>query len=152
MDPGQWWVPEEVGCHPQRNDLLCPSCTTRGTQSSGTRQGHFCMRNPKRMDIQEETLGETRVHQWNKGPRFESNWVWGRRGHMAGSTGRLWCWRSWNEGSNPQLGFEKWVTGCFGVGRPPLKWKAKGRAFSWDLRNKILDIVEWVNPLKKKKR
>jgi hypothetical protein len=28
MDPGQWWVLEEVGRCLKRDDLLCHSCTT----------------------------------------------------------------------------------------------------------------------------
>jgi hypothetical protein len=28
-DPGQWWVPEDIGCRPQRDDPLCRSDTAR---------------------------------------------------------------------------------------------------------------------------
>jgi hypothetical protein len=38
-DQGQWWVREEVGCHPQRDATPSHSCTAEGTRSSRTRQG-----------------------------------------------------------------------------------------------------------------
>jgi hypothetical protein len=66
MDPGLWWVMEEVGCCLQRNDPPCHSCTVQGTWSSGHRQGQRCTRNPERMDIQEVTLGKTGMQQWHK--------------------------------------------------------------------------------------
>jgi hypothetical protein len=34
--PGQWWVPEEVGCHPQRDESPCRSGKAKGTQSYRT--------------------------------------------------------------------------------------------------------------------
>jgi hypothetical protein len=44
-DPGRWWVPENVGYHPQRDDPPCRSGTAQGTLSSGTRQGQWCTKN-----------------------------------------------------------------------------------------------------------
>jgi hypothetical protein len=56
---GRWCVPEDVGCRSQRDDLPCHSYTS---------QGQCCKWSPERMDVQEETLGATRIQQWNKGP------------------------------------------------------------------------------------
>jgi hypothetical protein len=36
-------------------------------------QGQCCTRNPGRMNFQEETLGETGKHQWNKGLRLKES-------------------------------------------------------------------------------
>jgi hypothetical protein len=56
---------------PQSNDPPCHSCTTQGTRLSGTRQGQSCTKNPERTDVWDETLGETRRHQWNKKSRLK---------------------------------------------------------------------------------
>jgi hypothetical protein len=51
-------------------------------------QGKGCTKNPEKMDIREETSGDTGRHHWNKEPRFkttdtpeegEDNWQWHQR-------------------------------------------------------------------------
>jgi hypothetical protein len=34
-------------------------------------QGQHCTRNPKRMDVWEKMLGETRMQKWHKEPRLK---------------------------------------------------------------------------------
>jgi hypothetical protein len=69
MDPGQFWVQEEVGRHLQRDDPRCRSGTAQGLLSSGTRKGRCYARNPERTDVWEETSSATTRHQWHKGLR-----------------------------------------------------------------------------------
>jgi hypothetical protein len=80
MDPGEGWVLEEVGHHLQRNDLLCRSGMAQGTQSSGTRQGQCCKRNPGRMDIWEEMLAATEMQRCHKELRPKGMIMSGKQG------------------------------------------------------------------------
>jgi hypothetical protein len=81
-------------------------------------QGQDCTKNPKRMNVWEETWGRTGRHQWNKDQSLKSNYVWRRRGHLAGSSGRFSCWE------------------C----------KVKSLAISQDLENEHQNIVERLAP------
>jgi hypothetical protein len=58
-DPGQWWVPEEIGCRQQRDDPPCKSGTAQGTRSSWTRPGQCSTRDPERPEVREESSGAT---------------------------------------------------------------------------------------------
>jgi hypothetical protein len=105
-DPGQWWVPEEVGRRLQRDDPPCHSCTAQGILFPGRRQGQ------ERMDIREEASSETERHQWNKGPRFKEGTTSEegedireelRENHRAGdreANSRVFCQDSKNECQN----------------------------------------------------
>jgi hypothetical protein len=69
MDPGQWWVLEEVGCSLQMDDPPYRSGTEQRTWSSGTWNGQFSIKNPERADGQEEMTDGPRMQQRNKEPR-----------------------------------------------------------------------------------
>jgi hypothetical protein len=77
MDPGQWWVPEEVGRCLQKDGPLHSirdmSYRTNGQteMTKKTRHRQCCKMNPDRRDVQEETSGATRMQQWNKGQRLK---------------------------------------------------------------------------------
>jgi hypothetical protein len=59
-DAGQWWVPEEIGRQPQKDDMPCRSGTAQGKQRE-----QRCKSSPERTNRREETLEGPGMQTWN---------------------------------------------------------------------------------------
>jgi hypothetical protein len=98
-----------------RHAILMP-CKGHGHQGSGRN-------NVARGAPTGRMLSADNRHARNAAVEYEtktsrSSYIWEVRGHPAGSSGRLSCWRSWSEESSLQSRFEKRVTGHCGEVNP----------------------------------
>jgi hypothetical protein len=139
-DPGELWTSEGIGHSRQEDDQKYKSVTAQGTQSQEIRPGQCRTRNPERMDVPQETLEGSRMQQWHKGLRSETELRGTKRMKNQGTRQQL-CLKI--ESTSEEfvrkafgLEFVKWETGMpsglrkmrnctLWRGRPPPKWEEK---------------------------
>jgi hypothetical protein len=120
MGPRQWWIPEVFGHRPLMDDPPHHSCTMQGAQSSGTRQEQCCKRSPYRADT------ESRLQKFQERSSGIRDQDFKTQLHLGSED----IQQDLQEGSH---------TGDHEV---------KSWAFSQDLKNEWLDIVEGSVPSK----
>jgi hypothetical protein len=72
----------------KRDDPPCRSCTTQGTQSSGTRQGQCSTGNLERAGVREQTSDTTGMSKLNKEPDLSSHYNCEAREMLTRPSGR----------------------------------------------------------------
>jgi hypothetical protein len=83
-DPGEWWVPEEVGRHPQR---VNPA--VREWHGARNAEGTVLHQEPRKDERTRKDVGRARNAEWNNEPRLQTGAASWKRQNIMGSTARL---------------------------------------------------------------